>query len=352
MTDYRVGLPTSLFRDDGSAQFPTYSLDTLGAEDGVDISYFESHSPMRPGVIDRFNTIVLLGERFDADSAPESDTLIHLARMGVGYDTVDVDICTQNDIVLTITPDAVRRPMAVATLTYLLALAGNLIVKDRLTRQGPDGWAQRTFHHGTGLRGRILGIIGLGNIGSEVARLAAPFGLRIIASDPYIDPAHAAALNVDLVSQEEVFKTADFVSLNCPLTDETRHLANADTIGMMKTTAFLINTARGPVADQTAVYEALKGKRIAGAGLDVLVPEPTPIDEPLNELDNVIMAPHALGWTDEIWTTMAEVNEAAIRAIMSGQPPQNAVNPEVFDRAGFQQKLTRISAAYGEAGRE
>jgi phosphoglycerate dehydrogenase-like enzyme len=345
MTDYRVGLPTSLFRDDGSAQFPTYDLSALGDEPGAEISYFESHSPLRPGVIDRFNSIVLLGERFEAESVPEGDTLIHLARMGVGYDTVDVAACTENDIVLTITPDAVRRPMAVATLTYLLALAGNLMVKDRLTRQGPEGWAQRTYHHGTGLRGRVLGIVGLGNIGSEVARLAVPFGLTVIACDPYIDPAHAEGLNVKLVGQEELFRTADFVSLNCPLTDETRHLANAETIAMMKPTAFLINTARGPVVDQAAIYDALKEKRIAGAGLDVLVPEPTPVDEPLNELENVIMAPHALGWTDEIWATMAEVNEAAIRAVMSGNRPENAVNPEVFDRPGFQAKLARYAGS-------
>ena len=345
MSDYRVGLPTSLFKDDGSANFPTYDLSALGAEDGVDVSYFESHSPLRPGVIDRFNTIVLLGERFDADSVPDSDTLIHLARMGVGYDTIDVELCTVNDIVLTITPDAVRRPMAVATLTYLLALAGNLMAKDRMTRQGPEGWAKRVDHHGTGLRGRVLGIIGLGNIGSEVARLAAPFGLKIVASDPYVDPARAASLGVELIGQEELFRTADFVSLNCPLTEETHHLANAETIAMMKPSAFLINTARGPVVDQQAIYQALKEEKIAGAGLDVLVPEPTPIDEPLNELDNVIMAPHALGWTDEIWATMAEVNEAAIRAIMAGQTPANAVNPEVFERASFQAKLARYAGA-------
>jgi phosphoglycerate dehydrogenase-like enzyme len=345
MNDYRVGLPTSLFQDDGSANFPTYDLGALGAGDGVDISYFESHSPLRAGVIERFNTIVLLGERFDGDSVPDTGTLIHLARMGVGYDTIDVDLCTASDIVLTITPEAVRRPMAVATLTYLLALAGNLIAKDRMTRQGPEGWARRVHHHGTGLRGRVLGIVGLGNIGSEVARLAAPFGLRIIASDPYIDPAHAASLNVELVSQEELFKTADFVSLNCPLTDETRHLANAETLAMMKPSAFLINTARGPVVDQQAIYEALKTKQIAGAGLDVLVPEPTPADEPLNQLDNVIMAPHALGWTDEIWATMAAVNEAAIRAIMAGKTPDCAVNPEVFERSGFQAKLAAIAGS-------
>jgi len=341
MATYRVGIPISLYREDGSANFPSYDLSGLAAGGAVEITRFESHSPVTPELIAGFDSIVLLGERLQADSFPDDGRLTHVARMGVGYDTVDVAACTEHDVVLTITPGAVRRPMAVATMTYLLALAGNLFVKDRLTRGGPEGWAERTRHHGTGLAGRTLGIVGLGNIGAEVARLARPFDLRLIAHDPYLDPQAAQALGVELVDLDELFAQADFVSLNCPLTAETRHLADARRLALMKPSAYLINTARGPVVDQAALAQVLAEGRIAGAGLDVLDPEPSVAAEPLNRLDNVIMAPHALGWTDEMFATMAEINGTAIRAVMAGQAPENAVNPEVFARAGWQRKLSR-----------
>jgi phosphoglycerate dehydrogenase-like enzyme len=336
---YNVGLPGSLFRKDGSANFPAYDLSALAEEQHVDVSYFESASPIAADLIANYDSIVLLGERMTAESFPVDGRLLHIARMGVGYDTVDVDACTANDVVLTITPDAVRRPMAVATLAFLLALAGNMFVKDRLTRQGPAGWQARTHHHGTGLTGRTLGIVGLGNIGADIVRVAGPLDMRIIAHDPYIEPGRARALGVELVALDELFRTADFISLNCPLTDETRHLVDDRRLGLMKPTAYLINTARGPVVDQAALYRALAERRIAGAGIDVMDPEPSAVDEPLHSLDNVILAPHALGWTDEMFATMAKVNMAAMRALMAGRAPDNVVNPDVLNRPGFQAKL-------------
>lgn len=340
---YTVGLPRSLFRSDGSANFPSYDLSALADEAAVDVSYFEGASPVAATSVAGFDSIVLLGERMIAESFPVDGRLLHIARMGVGYDTVDVDACTANDVVLTITPDAVRRPMAVATMAFMLALATNMFTKDRLTRQGPNGWQDRTYHHGCGLTGRVLGIVGLGNIGADVARLARPLDMRIVAHDPYIDPAKAEGLGVELVALDDLFAMADFVSLNCPLTPETRHLADARRLGLMKPTAFLINTARGPVADQAALVDVLSARRIAGAGIDVLDPEPSAADEPLHALDNVILAPHALGWTDEMFATMASVNEAAMRSLMAGDHPDNVVNPEVLSRAGFQSKLQRVA---------
>jgi phosphoglycerate dehydrogenase-like enzyme len=146
-----------------------------------------------------------------------------------------------------------------------------MFCKDRLTRMGPEGFAQRSAHMGIGLVDRTLGLIGLGNIGLETIKLAQPFGLRFIAHDPYVDPKVAADLNVSLVDIDSVFRESDFVSLNCPLTPETTHLVDERRIQLMKPASFLINTARGGLIDQAALTRALQARRIAGAGLDVLI---------------------------------------------------------------------------------
>ena len=335
MPIFRIGLPTSLHRKDGSAHFPSYQFGELANRKNVQIDYFESEPVLNKNLISDFDCIVLLGEKLNEDSFPKEGRLTHVARMGVGYDTVNV--------VLTITPDAVRRPMAVATLCYMLSLTSKLFIKDKITRGGPEGWAQRTQHHGLGLTGRTLGIVGLGNIGSEIARIVKPLDMNIIATDPYISTETGMEQGVTLVDLEKLFCTSDIISLNCPLKEETRHLVNAKLLSLMKPTSFLINTARGPIVDQTALYDALKNRQIAGAALDVQNSEPSQANEPLNTLDNIIMAPHALGWTDEMFANMARINEMDITAILAGNLPKNAVNPEVFEQSGFREKLASRS---------
>ncbi|MEK9725260.1 MAG: NAD(P)-dependent oxidoreductase, partial [Rhodospirillaceae bacterium] len=157
-----------------------------------------------------------------------------------------VAACSKAGIAVCITPDGVRRPVAVIILTFVLALAGKLFDKDRLTRMGPAGFAQRADYMGTGLMGRTLGSIGLGNIGVEAFRMCAPLEMRHIAHDPYADPAVAAEVGVELVSLERVFAESDFLCVNTPLTGETHHIVNAERLATMKPTAYLINTSRGP----------------------------------------------------------------------------------------------------------
>src|SRR5262245_62720892 len=152
---------------------------------------------------------------------------------------------------------------------------------------------------GMGLTGRTLGVFGLGNIGREVFALAAPFGMRHLAHDPYADPAGAAAAGAELVGLEALLRESDFVCLCCALTPATRHLIDARRLALMKPTAYLVNVARGPVVDQAALTEALRQGRLQGAGLDVFEREPIDPADPLLRLDNVILAPHALCWTDE-----------------------------------------------------
>lgn len=339
MAKFCIGVSSKLNKADGSPAFPGYDISPLQRHDDLDVAMFDGVPELPAETLASYDAMILLGEHVFASNIPAGGRLIHIARMGVGYDTLDVPALTANDIVLTITPGAVRRPMAVATLTLLLALAGRLFDKDRITRGGPNGWARRLDMHGSGLIGRTLGLFGVGNIGAEVLRLARPLDMRFIAHDPYLDPAQAKALDVEPVSSDDIFAQSDFVSLNCPLTPETHHLVNDRTLDLMRPTAYLINTARGGIVDQAALCRALAERRIAGAGLDVLDPEPSASDEPLNSLDNVIMAPHALGWTDQLWAAMADINCAAILAVKDGQVPENVVNPEVLERPGFKDKL-------------
>jgi phosphoglycerate dehydrogenase-like enzyme len=245
-----------------------------------------------------------------------------------------------------ITPDGVRRPVAVAIMTFMLALSGKVFAKDRITRQGPEGWARRSEYMGVGLVGRTFGSLGIGNIGAEAFRLAKPFDMKFIAHDPYADPAVARDLGVRLVGLEELFAEADVLSVNCPLNEETRHIVNAERLALMKPTAYLINTARGPVVDEAALTRALQEGRIAGAGLDVLEQEPSPADNPLYRLDNVILTPHALCWTDQCFAGIGAADVKAVFDVMHGRVPTGIVNREIEGQPEWQDKLKRYQAAF------
>jgi phosphoglycerate dehydrogenase-like enzyme len=262
-----------------------------------------------------------------------------LARFGVGYDTVDVGACTEHGVLLTITPDGVRRPVATSVLAFLLALSHKMFVKDRITREGR--WGEKLAQMGVGLVGRTLGIVGFGNIGREVARLARPFDLRVIAADPYVTREQAAAAGGELVELDALLRAADFVSINCNLTDETRHLIDARRLALMKPTAYLINTARGPVVDEPALIAALRERRIAGAGIDVFEQEPPDPRNPLFALDNVILAPHAICWTDECFLNNGRSAIQSILDVAAGRLPRHIVNRAVVDSPRLKEKMRR-----------
>ncbi|NQW11144.1 MAG: dehydrogenase [Alphaproteobacteria bacterium] len=340
MPKFRVGLSAAFTRADGKPTFPSYDIGALTAE-GIELATLASAATLTADQVAGFDAIVLLGERMDAASFPGDGRLALIARMGVGYDTIDTEACTAHDVALTITPDAVRRPMASAQLCFILALTHNLLPKDRIARTGSLGWPARLDHHGMGLIGRTVGSVGIGNIGAEMFRLLKAFDVRMIAHDPYADPAIFTGLGVESVSLEAVFEQSDVVTFNCPLTEQTHRIGSAAMIARMKPAAYLVNTSRGPVIDQKALYDALVENRIAGAAIDVFDPEPPSADEPILRLDSVITAPHALGWSDQMFATMASVNADAIRAVAAGRAPDNVVNVAVLDRSGFKVKLSR-----------
>ncbi|CAM5772406.1 dehydrogenase [Labrys miyagiensis] len=346
-TPFRVAISGDFRKADGSPTYPDFDLEPLRNAPGVEMEFLEVANPLRAEQLENFDALILLTHRFNADSVPASGRLAVVARFGVGYDTVDVDACTRAGIALAITPDGVRRPVAVSIITLMLALTGKLMVKDKLTRQASEGFAKRSEHMGVGLVGRTIGSLGIGNIGAELFRLLKPFDMRFIAYDPYADKAMAAELGIELVGLEDVFRRADIISVSCPLTPETHHLVNAERLSLMKPTAYLINTARGPIVDQKALTRILQEGRIAGAGLDVLEQEPPDPDDPILKLDNVILAPHALCWTDQCFAGNGAADVAAVLEVQHGRVPRGVVNRAVLESEAWKRRMAEYRAKFG-----
>lgn len=344
---FRVALSGDFKKADGSPTFPDFDVIPLQNAPGVEMVYLENANPIRADQIADFDALILLMPRFGRESIHPNGRLSVVARFGVGYDTVDVPACTDAGIPLCITPDGVRRPVAVSIITMMLALTGKLLIKDKLTRSGSEAFNRRVDHMGVGLVGRTLGSIGIGNIGAEMFRMAQPFDMKFIAHDPFADKAVAAELGIELVSMEDVFRRSDVLAVNCPLSKETTGLVNAERLALMKPTAFLINTARGPIVDQKALTRVLQERRIAGAGLDVLEKEPPEPDDPILQLDNTILTPHALCWTDQCFAGNGAADVKAVLDIQHGRIPRGIVNRAVMEQARFKSKLEAYRARFG-----
>ena len=347
MTAFRVALSADFRKPDGSPSFREFDLSPLEDHPDIDLFHLEPEPEISAAQLADVDALILLTPRVGAASLTPNGRLAMVARFGVGFDNVDLAACSAHDVAVVITPDGVRRPVAVSILTLIFALSGKLFVKDRLARRGPAGWAEKTVHNGIGLVGLTLGSVGVGNIGAEMFRLARPPDMRFIAHDPYIAPALAAELGVTLTNLDTVFRESDFVCVNCPLSDETHHLVDAERLAQMKPTAFLINTARGPIVDQAALTDALREDRIAGAGIDVFEREPPDAEDPLLTLDNAIVTPHALCWTDQLFAGSGAADVRAVMAVMEGRVPDGIVNRDVVGRPGWTERLAGYAREFG-----
>lgn len=347
METFRVALSGDFKKADGSPSFPEFDLTPLEQRSHLEFSFLESEPVISAGQLEGVDALILLSHRIAPESFAPDKRLSVIARFGVGYDNVDIPACTANDCALVITPDGVRRPVAVSILTLLFALTGKLMVKDQLARQGPMGWAEKTRHNGVGLVGKTLGSLGIGNIGAELFRVAAPLGMDFIAHDPYADAALASQLGIELVDLDDAFRRADILCVNCPLTESTHHLVNAERLALMKSTAYLINTARGPIVDQAALTETLQAKRIAGAGLDVLEQEPPDAEDPLLTLNNAIITPHALCWTDQLFEGNGAADVKAVLDVMSGHAPKGIVNQEIKQNENWRGRVADYGLRFG-----
>ena len=338
---YRVGLTRDFLSEDGRLAFKDIGLGLLDADPDVSYEFFDQHhAEVTPEQVARYDGIISYIPRYTAKTLAGVDRLAVLARFGVGYDMIDVDACTENNVILAITPEGVRIPIAEGQVTLILALAKEIFTKSRVVREGR--WMDHKFIVGSCLNDKTLGSVGLGNIGGHMMRLLAPFDLgRRFAFDPYCSKENADALGVELVDLDTLLSESDFVCINCMLNDETRKLIGQRELGLMKSSAYLINTARGPIVDQKALTEALRTEKIRGAALDVVEVEPIEPDDPLLELNNVIILPHGIGWTEECLLGNGRGACEAVLNVLHGKLPAHVVNTDVVDRPGMREKLAR-----------
>ena len=257
-----------------------------------------------------------------------------IARAGIGYDKIDLAVCTANDVVVFNSPNGLTHSTAVGAYFFIIALSKRYHIQERLTRE--RRWDLGKYAGGDDLAGLTLGIIGLGKTGIELARLMAPFRMRIIAYSPHADPAKAAQVDIELVgSMDEVLKRSDYISLHGRLDQRTREMIGEREFGLMKPTAFFVNVARGEMVDEDALARVLRERRIAGAGLDVFHVEPLPADSPLMKLDNVILTQHSICGSRQAGRATNQAVMQGMLRIARGELPDNILNPDVLDRPRF-----------------
>jgi phosphoglycerate dehydrogenase-like enzyme len=303
----------------------------------------DSGGSITPEILDHYDAVIAFAYPFRGQAMRRLERLCCIARWGVGFDSVDVEACTNTDVIVSLSPGGVRRPMAEGIVALIFALAKNIRPLDAQVRTGR--WRENLKSQSICVRGRTLGSVGMGNIAGELFRMARGMGFgRLLSFDPYGSQQRAAELSVELVSLDTLLEEADFVAINAPLNAGTRKLIGARELARMKRTAYLINTSRGPLVDEEALVEALRERRIAGAGLDVFEREPLPPVHPFYQLDNLILTPHSVGWTEELIRDLNFETCRSVRAVYEGKVPEHLANPGVAERPGLQAKLARRRA--------
>ncbi|MFM9106124.1 MAG: C-terminal binding protein [Chloroflexota bacterium] len=258
-----------------------------------------------------------------------------ISRYGVGLDNVDLDAAADCGIVVTHYPGYCTSEVADHALAMILALNRRLVEQDRALRAGDwvkYGPATRTILRGPvwPLREQTLGIVGFGRIGQSVAERARPFGLKILAADPYQEPAVMQAHGVEAVSLDDLLDRSDVVTLHCPLTPETRGIIGAPELARLRPSAVLVNTARGPLVDLKALAAALEARVLAGAALDVVYPEPLPAEAPFYAMDNVILTPHSAYYSERSVELVRRETLLEAIQVLRGRRPRTVANPAVL----------------------
>lgn len=254
-----------------------------------------------------------------------------VVRMGAGYDTIDVDAATRRGVMVANMPANIAEDVSDHAIALFLACLRRLVPQTVAIRSG--SWDPYLTYPAMRLRGQVLGLVGCGRIAHKVIEKVSGFGLTCVAYDPYADPVEVTQCGVDLVSFDELLRRSDVVSIHAPDTEETRRMFDEEAFTKMKPSAILVNTARGALIDETALVTALREGRIRAAGLDVFAKGSLPPDDPLLQLDNVVLTPHVAGYSEE---GLVDYFQAAHRLIsdfiLRGQVPESIVNPEVLDR--------------------
>ncbi|MDK2799301.1 MAG: glyoxylate reductase [Clostridiales bacterium] len=276
--------------------------------------------------------VSLLTDKIDAELMEKAKKLKVVSNYAVGFDNIDLKEATRRGIMVTNTPGVLTETTADLTFALMMASARRLVEADKYVRVGRWKTWGPMLMLGQDLYGATLGLIGLGRIGYAVAKRAKGFDMNVIYYSTHRKEEAEKELGIKYVDLEQLLKESDFVSLHVPLTSDTKHLINKNTLSLMKKTAILINTARGPVVDEDALYEALVNKKIYAAGLDVMNPEPPSSDNPLLKLDNVIVLPHIASASIKTRTKMAIMAAENLVAGLKGEIPRNLVNVEVLKK--------------------
>lgn len=277
--------------------------------------------------------VCLLNERMDREALDTGSDLKVVANYAVGYDNIDVEYATGKGIPVLNTPGVLTEATADLAFALLLAAARRIGESERYVRQGRfESWGPKLML-GKDVWGATLGVVGAGKIGSAVLRRGRGFGMKLLYHSRSRKPEVERELGARYVTLKELLRGSDFVSLNCPLTEETRHLIGDAELGMMKEDSVLINTARGPVVDEEALYRALRDGSLMAAGLDVFEEEPR-IYPPLLDLENVVLVPHIGSSTTTTRRKMAEMVSEGVLKVLAGGVPDNVVNPVVFRGGG------------------
>ncbi len=278
------------------------------------------------------NGLLVLGAQITRqviEAMPECQVIV---RYGVGLDTLNIPAATEHGIVVAHFPDFCQPEVANQAILLLLACAKNLTLLDQAVRSGT--WRPGPLGPMGAIEGETLGLIAFGNIARTVVPRAKALGLNVIAWDPYIGEGVFRSFGVECVAKiEELLNRSDYVSIHAPLSESTRGLIGKEEFQAMKSTAYIINTARGPVIDETALINALQNKEIAGAGLDVFEVEPLPSSSPLTQMTNVVLMPHSASYSDDSFASMQRRVGETIAGIMAGRWPEHVANLNVTPRA-------------------
>jgi phosphoglycerate dehydrogenase-like enzyme len=341
----RVGMTREML--DSNDNLPSHIVNfPLRTDPRVDFSPLARREKMvLPELIADCDACLAGSSLWTTDSFCGIERLCCIARWGVGYDNIDPAACTAADVVLITTRGALDYSVAESALSYMLALSHRMLLKDRHCRA--NDWGQRLTTLGNELREKTIGIVGLGGIGTALVKLLVAFRPgKILVFDPFLAAARAKELGVEKAELAALLRESDIVTIHCPKTPETTNLIGAAQLATMKPTAYLINTARGGIVDERALYDALASKRLQGAGIDVFEAEPTAPDNPLLKLENVIVSPHANSLTVEAFRDIGLHITQNVLKLMRGENPEFAINKEVLERPKFKQKLAKLKARF------
>ena len=323
---FKVGISGDLLNNDNKPCFGDAPLERLKVRKDIEFFWMDkSITEISSEMASQFDAILLNLPKAKSECVTKKDCKLKIiSRFGVGFDSVDVDAMKEKGIIVTNTPNAVRRPVAVASLTMIFATASKLIIKDNLVREGH--WNERTNYMGLGLSQKTLGVIGAGSIGTETIKLSKPFFKNILAYDPFLSEQQIrdkGAAKSDLI---ELSSKSDFIVILCNLDENTKGMINTEFFLNMKKSSYIFNLSRGPVINEFDLEKALENKIISGAGLDVTNIEPLSLDSKLLSFKNVIITPHALCWTDECFNDIADEAINSILNFVDNKPILNQVN--------------------------